>query len=225
MGKSDLDEAVAQRAAEMCEHIITEMGAELHDDLVQRLSILRLYLDRLERSSGIKSEVDAVAIKMRAEFDQLIQTIRSISRRLMPVSMEGEMLDQTLRMLCQNMEHPGSCHIHFENIGTPLSLGQQKERYIFRIVQELIHNALKHSSAWHIWVRAQWNRGTLLITVEDDGTAFAKIPEFIQNLKKKNNTLRMRSEIIGARLRYLQGEKGLLAMVEVRTPTNKISRS
>lgn len=212
-----LESEIAKRTAEACEQIISEMGAELHDDLIQKLSVLRLYIDRMERASGDQSEIDALSIKMRSEFDQVIHVVRNISRRLLPARMEGDTLEKTLGMLCQNMEHPGTGHIHFENHGVPIPLEEQTERYLFRIVQELIHNAFKHSSAWHIWVRLHWQPTRLILEVEDDGTGFSKIPEFIQRLKTKNNTLKLRSSLIGANIAYSQGDKGLLARLILKT--------
>lgn len=215
LSSKKLESEVSRRAAETCEQIISEMGAELHDDLIQKLSVFRLYLDRMERSSGDQAEIDSLSIKMRSEFDQVIHVVRNISRRLLPVKMEGDTLDKTIELLCQNMEHPGTGHIHFENEGSPKPLEEQVERYIFRIVQELIHNAFKHSSAWHIWVRLKWKTDSLIVEVEDDGTGFSKIPEFIERLKRKNNTLKLRSTIIGAKLNYSQGQKGLLAKLKM----------
>jgi signal transduction histidine kinase len=218
LSKENLQSEISKRAAETCDQIISEMGAELHDDLIQKLSVFRLYIDRLERSSSDPAEIESLSIKMRTEFDQVIQAVRSISRRLLPVKIEGESLVSILEMLCQNMEHPGTGHVHFESKGTPPELPTQVERYLFRIVQELIHNAFKHSSAWHIWVRLIWSIEKLIIEVEDDGTGFSKIPEFIERLKKKHNTLKLRSTIIGATISYVQGEKGLLARVTLKIP-------
>ncbi len=217
ISKRKVEDEIAKRTAEACEHIISEMGAELHDDLIQKLSVFRLYIDRMERSSGDQAEIDSLSIKMRSEFEQVIRVVRNVSRRLLPAKMEGDTLDKSLQILCQNMEHPGTGHIHFENTGVPITLDPQTERYLFRIVQELIHNAFKHSSAWHIWVRLRWDPNRLLIEVEDDGTGFSKIPEFVERLKKKNNTLKLRTSIIGATINYTQGEKGLLARLSLKT--------
>ena len=92
------------------------------------------------------------------------------------------------------------------------------EAYLYRIIQELIHNALKHSSAWHIWVRLLWNNDQLIIEVEDDGTSIIKVPEFIVSLENKYTTIKMRSRLIGAKLRYLSGHRGLLARIEYHAP-------
>src|SRR5690606_25045480 len=112
ISQKNLDSEIDSRAAERCEQILTEMGAELHDDLIQKLSVFRLYIDRMERSSGDRSEIESLSIKMRGEFDQVIHVVRNISRRLLPAKMEGDTLDKSLELLCQNMEHPGAGHIH-----------------------------------------------------------------------------------------------------------------
>lgn len=218
LSQKKMEAEISRRVAETCEQIISEMGAELHDDLIQKLSVLRLYIDRIERSSADPSEIDSLSLKMRSEFDQVITIARNISRRLLPATLEGETLDKTIEKLCQNMEHPGTGHIHFENRGTARPLDALVERYLFRIAQELIHNAFKHSSAWHVWVRLTWNSDSLALQVEDDGTGFSKIPEYIHRLKKKNNTLKLRSSIIGATIKYSQGGQGLLANLVLPTP-------
>lgn len=213
MSSKKAEAEIARQATEACEQIITEMGAELHDDLIQKLSIFRLYIDRLERSVNNPQEVESIILKMRGDFQEVAQSIRKISRQLMPVRMDDESFQRGIEILCQNMQR-GTEHVHLECTGTEQKIPTQSETYLFRIIQELIHNAFKHSSAWHIWVRLRWSSGKLVLEVEDDGTGFNKVDEFIERLQKKHNSLRMRAQVIGAKLQYLQGEKGLLARVE-----------
>lgn len=200
-------------AMEACEHIVSEMGAELHDDLIQKLSVFRLYLDRLERSKADPAAIETLLLKMNVDYQEVVQSVRRISRRMLPVKTEGDSFEAGINMLCQNMERPGSSTIHFLPQGKEQKLPELAELYLNRIIQELIHNALKHSSAWHVWVRLTFTEHQLLLEVEDDGTAFSNIPEFISSLKNKHNTLRMRSHVIGAGIEYLQGSRGLLARV------------
>ena len=214
--KTSYEAEVAHQAMDSCEQIIAEMGAELHDDLIQKLSVLRLALDRLNRSKTDPVEMEAIIISMNADFQEVVESVRRISRRLMPVKMEGDSFEKSISLLCNNMERPGGCTIHFEPVGTELKINTSTEIHLYRIIQELIHNALKHSSAWHVWVRFSWTENQLTIEVEDDGTGFSKLPEFITSLRKKHNSLRMRSRIIGSQLHFFQGKKGLLAKVEYR---------
>ncbi|NOT76907.1 MAG: hypothetical protein HOP08_18440 [Cyclobacteriaceae bacterium] len=214
--KTSFEAEVSRQAMEICEQAINEMGAEIHDDLIQKISVFRLYLDRLDRSKENKREVDSLIVGMNADFEEIVQSIRRISRRLLPAKMEDDSFQKGIIMLCQNLERPGGGTIHFENVGQEQKIPELAEIYLFRIIQELIHNALKHSSAWHVWIRLQWLENKVIIEVEDDGTGFSKVPEFIEILQKKHNTLRMRSNVIGAKLSYHKGIKGLLAKVFYR---------
>ncbi len=218
ISRKKLDAEISRRAAEACDQIISEMGAEVHDDLIQKLSIFRLYIDQIERSAS-SPEIEGLALKMRTEFEQVIRSVKNVSRRLLPTKMEGDTLVDMLEMLRQNMEQPGTGHIHLESKGTVKNFDSMVEMYLLRIIQELIQNAFKHSSAWHVWIRLIWQEN-LIIEVEDDGSGFSKIPEFIQRLKKKNNTLKMRATVIGASIDYLQGERGLLARIQLPIPSN-----
>src|SRR5688500_16159399 len=205
---------ISKRATEACDQIISEIGAELHDDLIQKLSIFRLYLDRLERSVNDPIETDSLVINMRADFEGVVQSVRRISRNLLPENTNQHELSTSIKLLCKNMERPGSGNVYFEIEGDEQAIPSLSKTYLFRMVQELIHNAFKHSSAWHVWVRLKWERLKLFIEVEDDGTGFHKISEFIDRLRKKNNTLKMRSQAIGSTITYHHGPKGLLAKIE-----------
>jgi two-component system NarL family sensor kinase len=211
ISKKKLESEIAKRTSEACDQIASEMGAEIHDDLIQKLSIFRLYIDRIERSSTDPVEIQSLVVKMRRDFEQVVLAIKSISKRLLPIYIEGYDLHLSLELLCQNMEYAGTGHIHVESQGIPIELTDNVKTHIVRIVQELIQNAFRHSAAWHIWVRLHWFAHELIIEVEDDGSGFGKIPEFIDRLKKKSNTLKMRALTIGASIDYIQGAKGLLA--------------
>lgn len=211
VSRKNFELEVSKRTTEACDQVIAQMGAELHDDLIQKLSVFRLYMDRIERSSTNPAEIETLVIKMKSDFEQVTRAVKNLSRRLLPVRMEGDTLINMLEMLCHTMEHPGTGHIHFSTEGTLTPMNEQVEMHLLRIVQELIQNAFKHSAAWHIWVRLQWQADKLVIEVEDDGSGFSRIPEFISRLKKKNNTLKMRSQAIGASIDFTQGSKGLLA--------------
>ncbi len=211
--QASFEAAVSRQAIEATDQIITEMGAELHDDLIQRLSIFRLYLDRLDRAKVDPRETDALITSMTADFQEVVESVRKISRRLMPVNMDNDSLEVRIKTLCQNLERPGGGTIHFSQSGTEQPVAAKDALHLMRIVQELISNALKHSSAWHVEVRLTWTNNQLNIQVEDDGTAFYKVGKFVSVLNSKNNSLRMRSNILNAPIQYSQGKRGLLARV------------
>ena len=213
ISKGNFEREVSKRVTEAYDQIVLEMGAEVHDDLIQKLSVLGLYIDRLERSASNPEEIDALLVSMRADFENTVQSVRKISRQLMPVNMDHGSLQSSLELLCQNMERPGAGNIHFHYSGESQNISTFKQTHLYRIVQELIHNAFRHSAAWHVWVYMKWEPGQLVLEVEDDGTGFHRVSEFIDRLKKKHNTLKIRCQVIGASIDYNQGKKGLLAKV------------
>src|SRR5688500_14622116 len=212
--KKKLEHEISKRATEICDQIILEMGAELHDDLIQKLSIFRLYLDRLERSAHDTSQIEALLFNMRTDFESVIQHVRRITGKLLPEHAHHDQLSNSIELLCKSLERPGLRNIYFSTAGIEQNLSGNSRMYLYRIVQELIHNDFKHSSAWHVWVRINWETSKLLIEVEDDGSGFNKISEFIERLRKKSNTLKLRSQAIGALISYHHGSKGLLAKVK-----------
>lgn len=195
----------------LCEQIISEMGAEIHDDLIQKLTILRLHLDRIERSVDQPNEAIGLILKMQSDFDEVSRTVRVISRKLMTADTLEQSFEHDIGILCQNMQHPGTGRIHLTSEGEELPLLPADKKYLHRIIQELIHNAFKHSAAWNVWVRLNWANETLSIDVEDDGTSLLTSSGIIEKFKKKNSTLIMRATAIGTAIQFLQGEKGLIA--------------
>lgn len=152
---------------------------------------------------------------MQADFVDVIDSVRRISRRLAPVKMEGDSLEKQIEGLCQNMDTPGTVRIHPSFSGTLKTLDETVENHILRIIQELIHNAFRHSSAWHVWVELSWQKDALRVLVEDDGSGFARLHEFLDRLRAKHNSVRRRAQLIGAKIEYKQGKRGLLAEIHI----------
>jgi signal transduction histidine kinase len=150
---------------------------------------------------------------MQKELGSVMNTIRKISKQLLQTGMQDESFEYSVETLCQTMESYQVLRIHPSFHGTARPLSPLAETYLRRMIQELIHNSLRHSSAWHVWIKLHWQTDALIIEAEDDGSGFSKLSKFISLLKSRYNTLRMRAEAIGATIEYKQGKKGLLAVI------------
>ncbi|HTF20424.1 MAG TPA: ATP-binding protein [Chryseolinea sp.] len=214
----NLEAEISRSATDACDHLMSEMGAEIHDDLVQKLSVMKLYLERLEPFSSLDPDFESILISMRTEYEHISQSVKRISRQLMPTRMEEESFSTTVELLCQNMENTRSANIHFSQDGFERPVPQLQYAHLYRIVQELLHNAFKHSFAWHVWVTLTWESSRLIIEVEDDGTGINNLTSLITRFRQKRNTLKMRCDLLGGSINYLKGERGLLARIEVVVP-------
>lgn len=98
---------------------------------------------------------------------------RRIAHSLMPETLEKHGLVEALRHFCQALNSPATPQIDFHEYGlTSLVLEKNKALSLYRIVQELVNNALKHAQASAIMVQLNQHDRRLVITVEDDGKGF-----------------------------------------------------
>ncbi|MEL7002419.1 MAG: ATP-binding protein [Bacteroidota bacterium] len=99
-----------------------------------------------------------------------IETVRRISKDLLPSSLEKFGLSQALEELCEKVSNPIT-KVVYEQKGEALEIPISKQLLLYRMVQELVNNALKHAEAPQIDVKFNWHTGLDLI-VKDNGKGF-----------------------------------------------------
>jgi signal transduction histidine kinase len=186
------------------------LAGELHDSIGAMLSTIRLSVLTLSRNEGLNKESVEQTKKM---IDDTIDSVRRISRDLMPSILEKFGLMHAITEMCQQYTTVSGIPIPFTKNGKEVPLDKAKEIMLFRLVQELINNAMKHSQGTVINVSATWG-DQLTIMVEDDGIGF--------NSDEKNTSLsglglfnmQNRARIIGAEFSYApEWQKGTRAII------------
>jgi signal transduction histidine kinase len=107
---------------------------------------------------------------MTTILDQSIETVRRISWELTPQVFKEAGLSNTVRRLCERLNGKGQ-EIEFSN-NSDVLWNNDSGLNAYRIVQELLNNAIKHSGADKIFVRLDWRMDTLEIQIEDNGKGF-----------------------------------------------------
>ena len=207
------EKEVIREAVDLFEREMQQMGADIHDDLVQKLAGFRLFLDRIERA-GSESEVQAILIKMNSEFKHVVESVRRVSHRLYPDGIETGSLNIALQQLCRQFGPYQVTHIHYMPTGMERILPNESLQHIYRITQELINNVIKHTSAWHIWVRVNWQDEGLEVEVEDDGFHYERLKN-ATHTGRGLLTLQKRASLIGATVSYEPAAKGTKAIVRM----------
>ncbi|TDH18286.1 two-component sensor histidine kinase [Segetibacter sp. 3557_3] len=176
------------------------IAADLHDDAGPLLATARLYLSEnmvnLDKTDQLQSISSAKQL-----IDESIQLIRNISHSLMPPTLKNFGLESALNDFFQKLSGSGSLNVscRFSNYSTRLN--PEKELLIFRVIQELINNILKHSHSSYINLTQVNQEGNMLISLQHDGEGLTH-EEF---LSRSNSHAGLGLKNIQSRLKVING--------------------
>ncbi len=146
---------------------------ELHDELGQSLSVLKLKLRSIERGLGNDgARLRSDHVNVFQDIDRIIENIRRLTHDLTPALLEDLGLSGALRWLVDEFAKHNSNRVFFaiEDINDFLS--NEAQLIIYRIFQEALTNIGKHADAEQIFVRAEVRGGNVSLVMEDDGRGF-----------------------------------------------------
>lgn len=151
------------------------MAYDLHDGLGPMLSSIKLNINSIET---IADEDKAIIQKASSHIDEAIKNMRSISYNLLPVTLERKGLFEALREFIEHSSAKSKLPIQLF-IKHHVEIPKEKEIHIFRILQEIIHNSIKHAHAKNLYIGFGYEDERLVIFAKDDGIGFdvAKIKE------------------------------------------------
>jgi len=148
----------------------TRIARELHDDISQQLALLRLNLSRLTRLvQGHAGIVAGEAVKCA---DGIVTSVHDLSHRLYPARLRLIGLVPALDALLGEFSRRGP-GITFTHENVPTALSPDLTLCLFRVVQEALQNALKHSHAQNVSIHLSGTADGVMLTVIDDGVGFA----------------------------------------------------
>ena len=176
------------------------LARDLHDGLGGMLAGVKMKLSAFADSAKKeekKSDMDLY--KVITQLDQSVQELRRIARDMMPETLLQFGLEAALKELCSSME-AADLQVEFQGYGIGKSITPPEQAAIYRIVQELLSNAIRHAAASMILVQCSQNESIFFISVEDDGRGFQ--PSEIQgdgiglsNVRNRVNFLKGKMEI------------------------------
>lgn len=149
------------------------IAQELHDGLNGDLSAIKYRLSTLEEA-GL-SPIDADNLNRVIDMiDESCTQVRNISHNLMPTSILEYGLIETIKEYCFKINSSRKIKIDFQYFGNYIALTKKNETVIYRIIQEMVTNILKHSKATEAMIQFNYREEELFITVEDNGIGFDK---------------------------------------------------
>lgn len=147
------------------------IAADLHDSIGSALWAVKLNIAFLGRSVDFSGELkDSYSETMRM-LDQSVDSVRRISWELTPEAFNHTGLASSIKEFCTRLDGKGQ-KVIYEEQGRSVFWKNDRALMVYRIVQELVNNAVKHAQSTVIKVKLRWNPQSLEIEVSDDGIGF-----------------------------------------------------
>lgn len=172
------------------------IATDLHDEIGPVLSAVKLQINHLEPQEEVEK---AILDKSSNQIDFIIQKFRDISYNLLPNTLVRKGLIKAIEEFIYRVKNDKNLIINFsfEEIPT-ISLDRQIN--IFRIVQEIVHNTIKHAKASNLNISITNKENLICVTTYDDGVGF----QYNEKLKHANGigllNLQSRAEVLNSRL-------------------------
>jgi signal transduction histidine kinase len=143
------------------------IAQELHDSIGGNLAGIKLQLSGLDNGSGSLKTISR-------QLDETYQLVRDISHTLIPKKFRQHRFTQIVSEYLNSISGTGAVHIHFhphppEEINT---LWEEVQSELFKIIQELTTNTLKHAQATKLEIHLNSYNGSTNLLFEDDGRGF-----------------------------------------------------
>ena len=141
---------------------------DLHDSLGPLLSAVKLNISNVD----VGVPADRVILDKTAVYlDEIISSMRRISHDLLPSTLERKGLLEAVREFIQQVNNKQSVNIQLY-IVKEIQVPKDKEIHIFRMLQEIVHNTIKHAQAKNLQIGFSEENGHLLCLTKDDGKGF-----------------------------------------------------
>lgn len=173
------------------------IAQDLHDDISSKLNIVSLNSHLLTAPNLTEAETTEITENIIALTTKALDNSRKIAHNLLPPVFEKFGLNAAIEELCEEFESSKSVKTHYKNEIDFDDNDIDRLLHVFRILQELMNNSIRHGKATEIWIAFTSKEGVNICDYEDNGVGFdSKSDENQKGLGMKN---------IDSRISFLEG--------------------
>ncbi|MGH2643887.1 MAG: sensor histidine kinase [Chitinophagaceae bacterium] len=198
------------------------IAGDLHDEVGASLSTIRLYLQQASKKQTLE-QVESITVAAKGILDDVVAKVRQISHRLSPEMLMKFGLKDALQNSAQKLKASEGIEVEFISPDEISRFQPDRELAVYRIIQEIIGNMLKHASATKVTLQLQERHNDLIIKVEDNGKGFSqdlfeKLKSIPGGLGLKN--IQSRVDILQANINFtsnpaIQAQEGTIMTLTV----------
>ncbi|AQX06022.1 hypothetical protein ATB99_15835 [Elizabethkingia meningoseptica] len=182
------------------------LARDLHDGLGGLLSGTKLQLSYLDPHQS--ENIEAGISKSINQIDGAVEELRRVAHNLMPDLLMKYGLEVAIQEFASRMSN-SALNIHTEFISYSNSISEEKQLLLYRIIQELVNNVIKHAKASEIIIQISEAENVLNLTVEDDGKGFDRKSLDIRKTAGFHN--------IESRVQFLKGTMNITSELNIGT--------
>ena len=172
---------IGRRLIEAQEKERTWIGRELHDDINQQLALLAVELDRWGQHVPTADELMEQVRHAQGRINQIAKEVQGLSHRLHSSKLEYLGLATAASSFCKELSEQSKVEIQFSHARIPRTLSQEISLCLFRVLQEALQNAVKHSGVRSFRVDLQGTGESIELSVSDIGQGFEEQEAITRN--------------------------------------------
>lgn len=191
---------LVRRMIRLQEEERANLSLQIHDQMGQDLSALKIYLDLIDKNLPVESEEPKKNIGESKEIlSSLIERSHNISELLRPPALEEVGLVDTIDALIFQYKQITPISFSYQKPRVPVRLAREHSLLLYRVAQEGLTNILKHSRAKKVDIKLELKNRTVRLSIQDDGIGF-NYKDFLKRPQRRKED-RVRLGLIGLKER------------------------
>ncbi|GAB2652512.1 hypothetical protein GCM10027036_02050 [Flavihumibacter cheonanensis] len=200
--KENYEKEVLTTQIESRDQTLRDISQEIHDNMGQLLSVSRINLNILEKELEIHPSVNRIRDTNLILAD-VIKYIRMLSKGLNSDMLASYGLRESIKFELDRISQTALIDCKFETEGDDFLIDAKKEIILYRMIQEILNNILKHADASEIHIQMKYTESAFILNITDNGKGFN--PEQLVNMSINDagsgmRNLQKRAQLIGATL-------------------------
>ncbi len=151
----------------------SRISSELHDDICQRLAMLSMELQKASSNENhLASATKQRLEEIRRHCSEITSDVQLLSHELHSAKIDYLGISAAIRGFCREFGEHQKVSVEFTVRNVPKSVSRDESLCLFRVTQEALHNAVKHSGADRFWVELSGAGNEVRLEVKDTGIGF-----------------------------------------------------
>jgi two-component system, NarL family, sensor kinase len=156
---------------EIQQQTLQAVSQEIHDNIGQLLSIVKMQLNTIEESPAPNPHQPQI-IKTNELVSRVIEDLRSLAKGVNPEFVQTHGLAECVRFELERLQNTGLFKTNFTVSGAPRKLNLAKEFIVYRVIQESLNNTIKHAGANQVDIQFAYTDELLTCSIADNGIGF-----------------------------------------------------